>query len=737
MNILKVARLELNYLFFSPVAWIILVVFCVRAGAHMSLMLAGALSQQVQSGELGFSLTEYVFSLGISLFGHINRNLYFYIPMLTMGAISREVLSGSIKLLLSSPVRVVDIVLGKYVAILAFIGLFVVATFGLAFVGYCTIDAFDFLAVLPGILGMFLLAAAYAAIGLFMSSLTSYQVVAGISTIGVLAVLNLVGALGQRVPVLADITFWLSMRGRTYSFSSGLISSADLFYFVAIIVLFLSFTVLRLYGKATTETRLKRIVKYSSVFAAVCLFGFFTSRASLTAYADLTATRSQSPSAATEAVMSAVDGPWRLTHYVNVLGGNSSRVLPEYKRYLAEHYDFYLRSNPEMTMDFVYYYAPPTNNDYWYKELNAGRSDEQLVQVFSEQRGIDAADILPYASLDSDIDLESEGFRFVTELRWNGETALIRNFNDMEFWPSEREKTAAFRRLTTGPVTLGFVAGRAERSPYGEANSDYSRIMTDVTYRESLVSHGFELERVLLETGVPGTVDILFIADPAEPLTAGERAALASYIDSGGDLLIALEDESAAALSLLEVLGLSVAGPVSGQTADDSAGGPVGFRYNAAAREISLMPTKFSVTWSVVASDPVLIGRPDSADFRVYPLLSAEDRASTDSALAWALARPHEGGEQRIVVVGDADFMSNATLARLKSGSLNLHFVHDVFHWLTDGLYPVKLHRPDYRDKLLLIDRAGIQRLRILLIGVFPACLVSMAIFLLYSRRRA
>lgn len=737
MNTLKVARLELNYLFFSPVAWIILVVFCVRAGAHITFLLASALSLQVQSGELGLSLTQYVFSLGISLYGHINQNLYFYIPMLTMAAISRETRSGSIKLLLSSPVRVIDIVLGKYVAILAFIGLFVAATMGMVIVGYFTIDSFDCLAVLPGILGVFLLGAAYAAIGLFMSSLTSYQVVAGISTIGVLAILNLVGAIGQRVPILADITYWLSLRGRTESFSSGLVSSSDLFYFLAIIALFLTFAILRLSGSATTETVLRRLVNYLSVFAMVCIFGFLTSRTNLTAYADLTATRSQSPSEVTRAVMNAVDGPWQLTHYVNVLGGNSSRVLPEYKRYLSEQYDFYLRSNPEMTMDFVYYRAPPTNNDYWYKELNAGRTDEQLAQVFAEQRGIEAAGILPYSALDSDVDLESEGFRFVTELRWDGKAAVLRNFDDQEFWPSERETTAAFRRLLIGPVTLGFATGPGRRSPVGEGNSGYKRIMTDVTYREALVNHGFEFENVPLQTGAPNTVDILVIGDPGNKLTAGELAALSSYIDGGGDLMIALEEESAAALSLLDVLGLTVVTPTNGRNVEGSTGGAVHFRYNSAAEEIGFIPPKFGAMSTVIASDPILIGRSDNTDFSAYPLLSSEDQESTDGTLAWALARPGEDGEQRIVIVGDADFASNATLGRLTSRSLNRHFVHDVFHWLTEGLYPVKLNRRDYQDKLLVIDREGIRRLRILLIGVFPACLVLAASLLLYSRRRA
>ena len=63
-------------------------------------------------------------------------------------------------------------------------------------------------------LGLYLLVCAYAAIGLFMSSITSYQVVAAMGTLAVLAVLNFVGDMWQDIDFVRDITYWLAINGR-------------------------------------------------------------------------------------------------------------------------------------------------------------------------------------------------------------------------------------------------------------------------------------------------------------------------------------------------------------------------------------------------------------------------------------------------------------------------------------------------------------------------------------------
>lgn len=120
----------------------------------------------------------------------IQKNLYLYIPLLSMGLFSRELSSGSFKLLLSSPVTVFQIVLGKYLSLMVYCLLLVVVLSSFIITGMFSIENLDIPFILGGILGIYLLMCAYSAVGLFMSSLTSYQVVAAMSTLAILALVE-------------------------------------------------------------------------------------------------------------------------------------------------------------------------------------------------------------------------------------------------------------------------------------------------------------------------------------------------------------------------------------------------------------------------------------------------------------------------------------------------------------------------------------------------------------------
>lgn len=78
----------------------------------------------------------------------------------------------------------------------------------------CIVQNFDMPVVLVGMLGVYLLFCTYASIGLFMSCLTSYQVVAAIGTIAMFAVLGYVGNSWQHVEFVRDLTYWLAINGR-------------------------------------------------------------------------------------------------------------------------------------------------------------------------------------------------------------------------------------------------------------------------------------------------------------------------------------------------------------------------------------------------------------------------------------------------------------------------------------------------------------------------------------------
>src|ERR1700749_160246 len=115
--ILKIAKTELLNLFYSPIAWFLTVAFFVQCAVAYTGNLHMFASRQETGGyELQYltNLTYKMFSSPFDgIFEGIMKNLYLYIPLLTMGLISREANAGTISLLYSSPIKVRQIVFGK------------------------------------------------------------------------------------------------------------------------------------------------------------------------------------------------------------------------------------------------------------------------------------------------------------------------------------------------------------------------------------------------------------------------------------------------------------------------------------------------------------------------------------------------------------------------------------------------------------------------------------------------
>ena len=150
-----------------------------------------------------------------------------------MGLMSRtEINSGTIKLLYSSPIKVREIIFGKFLAMmvynLALVGI-------LAIIVVCrlfNIHAADTGLLISGLIGIYVLLCAYAAIGLFMSCLTSYQVVAALSTLVLLAALSYIGTVWQDIDFVRDPDlFPVDLGSRGPYAPAGLITTKDLFVF--------------------------------------------------------------------------------------------------------------------------------------------------------------------------------------------------------------------------------------------------------------------------------------------------------------------------------------------------------------------------------------------------------------------------------------------------------------------------------------------------------------------------
>jgi ABC-2 type transport system permease protein len=244
--ITKIAKAELSQFFYSPIAWLVLIVFTVQSGIAFINSFESEL-YDFESGRGVRALTETIFTNNWKgVLAQMRQYLYLYIPLLTMGLISKEKANGSIKLLFSSPISNSQIIIGKFVSMLI-LGLILMSVLCIyALFGYFTIEQFDTTYFLSALFGIYMLTCAYAAIGLFMSTLTSYKVVAVVSTLAVLTILNLIGGMWSDIPYLRDIAYWLSLKGRTNELMKGLIGSVDVIYFLLIIGMFITLSICKL-----------------------------------------------------------------------------------------------------------------------------------------------------------------------------------------------------------------------------------------------------------------------------------------------------------------------------------------------------------------------------------------------------------------------------------------------------------------------------------------------------------
>ena len=213
-KIIRIAKIELSTLFYSPIAWLLLIVFFIQCAMSYTELMQSWVTMQ----ELGARYKDSMVYLTTSIFGYgygmapvVAGNLYLYLPLLTMGLISREVNSGTIKLSYSSPIKTKDIVLGKFLAISVYSLLLTLMLGVFLLMGVFNLEGVDTGLLLSIMLGIFLLLSAYGAIGLFVSCLTSYQVVAAISTFVLFACLNYIGLIWQDIDFVRDVTYSLSI----------------------------------------------------------------------------------------------------------------------------------------------------------------------------------------------------------------------------------------------------------------------------------------------------------------------------------------------------------------------------------------------------------------------------------------------------------------------------------------------------------------------------------------------
>jgi ABC-2 type transport system permease protein len=100
------------------------------------------------------------------------------------------------------------------------------------------------------------------------------------------------------------------------------------------------------------------------------------------------------------------------------------------------------------------------------------------------------------------------------------------------------------------------------------------------------------------------------------------------------------------------------------------------------------------------------------------------------------LTRTIHGRQQRIVVAGDADFLSNSELARSNIRTSNFEFSTAIFSWFSNGEFPIDTSRPPSKDKRLELTDKGLAFLKVFLMGILPGIILVLGTVLLIRRKR-
>ncbi|HEX4998698.1 MAG TPA: ABC transporter permease [Terriglobia bacterium] len=248
-NIFTIVGRELRAYFISPIAYAVLTMFALLSGLffvdYLGRVMQMAMLAGMQSAQFGGQAPpmDAPGTLMKAFLGTTGVVLLFMTPMLTMGLFSEEKKRGTMELLLTAPITDLQIVLGKF---------FAASTFMIVLLGttWVPVSALYFYAkpasgpILVGYLGMFLYGLAIVSIGMFISSATESQIVAGIITFGVLLAMWMSGSFVQGVdnPIIKGVFDYLAVVNHLDDFVKGVLSTTNVIFYLSLTLLGLFLT---------------------------------------------------------------------------------------------------------------------------------------------------------------------------------------------------------------------------------------------------------------------------------------------------------------------------------------------------------------------------------------------------------------------------------------------------------------------------------------------------------------
>lgn len=456
---------------------------------------------------------------------------------------------------------------------------------------------------------------------------------------------------------------------------------------------------MQLTGKTRKQLVLQNLVYYGLLVVMFGLLAWLSVRYS--GHGDWSAGGRNSLSEASRAVLEQLPGPVAVSAYV----GEDEVTRQAIRELLAR----YQRHKRDLTLEFI----NPDTNPAKVRNLGINSAGELLID-------------------------------------YRGKTERLQQL-------SEQTLTNALQRLARGEERwIVFLSGHGERDPYGQANAAFSE------FTRRLTDKGFHVQSLsLLENNtIPDNTDVLVIADPRTDYLPGETQLIKKYLETGGNLLWLAEPGTLAGLQpLADTLGFAL---LPGTIVD------------AATQSFGINRPDFAL----VLNYPYTPITPDFAQFTLFPQAAGLDvRAQNPLGLtsqpflqtlprSWTETGPIEGtinfdentdetsgpitlgvslkralhndtpdtspGEQRVVVIGDSDFLSNTYLGN--GGNLELGL--NIFNWLSHDDRFIKITPISAPDTQLQLTDIQIAAIATLFLVVLPLGFIATGVVIWLKRRK-
>jgi ABC-2 type transport system permease protein len=233
---LSIYRKELSSFFSSIIGYIAIMVFLVLTGFFVWI------NSSSNVLDFGFASLDVLFSIAPWVF-------IILIPAITMRSFAEEISNGTIEMLSTKPLKDISIILGKYFAALTLVLFSILPTLLYYYTVYelgAQKGNLDSGAIWGSYIGLFFLASAFIAIGLFASSITSNQIVAFVVSATLCFVLHyafdLLSSLDLFYATIDDLVQNIGMNAHYISISRGVVDTRDLVYFLSVTAAFILFT---------------------------------------------------------------------------------------------------------------------------------------------------------------------------------------------------------------------------------------------------------------------------------------------------------------------------------------------------------------------------------------------------------------------------------------------------------------------------------------------------------------